>query len=150
MSWQAYVDDSLIKSGKIDKGAIFSAAGDSVWAVTPGFNVGFLSGVLSTVWFFALPIISTPHPRSLATLSAKNTLNKNLSCRRAYKGMEREGEIEIDEIGWNGQRLILSPRLNQKKSKPSSVPSPTPLPSDRTACLLPARSTLLLVVTIKA
>jgi len=39
MSWQAYVDTSLVSSGQVDKGAIFSAAGDSVWAATPGFNI---------------------------------------------------------------------------------------------------------------
>ncbi|KAI0972752.1 profilin [Xylaria arbuscula] len=39
MSWQQYVDDSLIKSGHIAKGAIVSAAGDSVWASSPGFNL---------------------------------------------------------------------------------------------------------------
>ncbi|RPB23491.1 Profilin, actin-and phosphatidylinositol 4,5-bisphosphate-binding protein [Terfezia boudieri ATCC MYA-4762] len=37
MSWQGYVDTSLIGTGKIDKAAIFSAAGDSVWAVSTGF-----------------------------------------------------------------------------------------------------------------
>lgn len=40
MSWQAYVDSSLVGSGHIDKAAIVSAAGDSTWAVTPGFTVG--------------------------------------------------------------------------------------------------------------
>jgi len=39
MSWQAYVDSSLVSSGHVDKGAIYSAAGDSVWAATPGFTV---------------------------------------------------------------------------------------------------------------
>jgi len=39
MSWQAYVDTSLVSSGQVDKGAIFSAAGDSVWAVSPGFAI---------------------------------------------------------------------------------------------------------------
>ncbi|KAK0751086.1 profilin [Schizothecium vesticola] len=39
MSWQAYVDSSLVGSGHIDKAAIISAAGDSVWATTPGFDV---------------------------------------------------------------------------------------------------------------
>ncbi|KAL1835376.1 hypothetical protein VTJ49DRAFT_6914 [Mycothermus thermophilus] len=39
MSWQAYVDSSLVGSGHIDKGAIVSAAGDSTWAATPGFTV---------------------------------------------------------------------------------------------------------------
>ncbi|KAK6341700.1 profilin, required for normal timing of actin polymerization in response to thermal stress [Orbilia brochopaga] len=39
MSWQAYIDTSLVGSGKIDKGAIFSAAGDSVWAASPDFAV---------------------------------------------------------------------------------------------------------------
>jgi len=38
MSWQGYVDTSLISTGKIDKAAIFSAAGDSVWAVSPDFS----------------------------------------------------------------------------------------------------------------
>ncbi|KAK4231344.1 profilin [Podospora fimiseda] len=40
MSWQAYVDSSLVGTGHIDKAAIFSAAGDSTWASTPGFTVG--------------------------------------------------------------------------------------------------------------
>jgi len=39
MSWQAYVDTSLIASGVIDQGAIFSAAGDSVWAASPSFTI---------------------------------------------------------------------------------------------------------------
>ncbi|KAK6357855.1 profilin, required for normal timing of actin polymerization in response to thermal stress [Orbilia blumenaviensis] len=39
MSWQAYIDTSLVGTGNIDKAVILSAAGDSVWAVTPGFEV---------------------------------------------------------------------------------------------------------------
>ncbi|KAK4217853.1 profilin [Rhypophila decipiens] len=39
MSWQAYVDSSLVGSGHLEKGAIISAAGDSTWAATPGFTV---------------------------------------------------------------------------------------------------------------
>ncbi|KAK6067798.1 profilin [Seiridium cupressi] len=39
MSWQAYVDSSLVGSGHIDKGAIISAAGDSVWAASSGFTL---------------------------------------------------------------------------------------------------------------
>jgi len=39
MSWQAYVDSSLVGTGHIDKAAIISAAGDSTWAATPGFTV---------------------------------------------------------------------------------------------------------------
>ncbi|CAG8958462.1 hypothetical protein HYALB_00001405 [Hymenoscyphus albidus] len=39
MSWQAYIDSSLIGSGHVDKGAIISAAGDSVWATSPDFTV---------------------------------------------------------------------------------------------------------------
>ncbi|KAK4235525.1 profilin [Achaetomium macrosporum] len=40
MSWQAYVDSSLVGSGHIDKAVIVSAAGDSTWAATEGFTVG--------------------------------------------------------------------------------------------------------------
>ncbi|MFG1965367.1 profilin [Nonomuraea sp. NPDC049028] len=39
MSWQAYVDTSLLSSGQIDAGAIFSVAGDAVWAASPDFRV---------------------------------------------------------------------------------------------------------------
>ncbi|PSS12329.1 hypothetical protein M430DRAFT_60587 [Amorphotheca resinae ATCC 22711] len=39
MSWQAYVDTSLVGTGHIDKAAIYSAKGDSVWATSAGFNV---------------------------------------------------------------------------------------------------------------
>jgi len=39
MSWQAYVDSSLVGSGNVDKAAIVSAAGDSVWAQSTGFTI---------------------------------------------------------------------------------------------------------------
>ncbi|KAL2262668.1 hypothetical protein VTK26DRAFT_538 [Humicola hyalothermophila] len=39
MSWQAYVDSSLVGSGHIDKACIMSAAGDSTWAASPNFSV---------------------------------------------------------------------------------------------------------------
>ncbi|KFY93226.1 hypothetical protein V500_03839 [Pseudogymnoascus sp. VKM F-4518 (FW-2643)] len=39
MSWQAYVDTSLVGSGHADKAAIVSAAGDSVWAKSAGFEI---------------------------------------------------------------------------------------------------------------
>ncbi|KAK4620151.1 Profilin [Fulvia fulva] len=39
MSWQAYVDQSLVGTGNVDKAAIFSAAGDSVWATSPSFQI---------------------------------------------------------------------------------------------------------------
>ncbi|KAI4088150.1 MAG: hypothetical protein LQ339_008761 [Xanthoria mediterranea] len=39
MSWQAYVDTSLVASGNIDKAAIFNSEGSSVWASSPGFTV---------------------------------------------------------------------------------------------------------------
>ncbi|KAI0533398.1 profilin [Xylaria digitata] len=39
MSWQQYIDSSLVGSGHIDQAAIVSAAGDSVWATSAGFNV---------------------------------------------------------------------------------------------------------------
>jgi len=38
MSWQAYVDTSLVGTGHIDKAAIYSAAGDSRWASSAGFE----------------------------------------------------------------------------------------------------------------
>ena len=40
MSWQAYVDTNLVGTGKILKAAIYGHDG-SLWATTPGFNVGF-------------------------------------------------------------------------------------------------------------
>ncbi|KAK3398163.1 profilin [Sordaria brevicollis] len=39
MSWQAYIDSSLVGTGHITQGAIISAAGDSVWAASSGFTV---------------------------------------------------------------------------------------------------------------
>jgi profilin len=39
MSWQGYVDTSLVGSGHIDKGAITSVAGDSIWASSSGWNL---------------------------------------------------------------------------------------------------------------
>ncbi|EOD51062.1 profilin [Neofusicoccum parvum] len=39
MSWQAYVDTSLVGTGNVDKAAIFNAEGNSVWAASAGFTV---------------------------------------------------------------------------------------------------------------
>ncbi|KAL3442313.1 profilin [Aspergillus insuetus] len=39
MSWQAYIDSSLVGSGHVDKAAICSAAGDSIWAASQSFNI---------------------------------------------------------------------------------------------------------------
>ncbi|KAF3480916.1 profilin-A [Arthroderma uncinatum] len=39
MSWQAYVDSSLVGSGNIDKAAIFDDQGTSPWATSAGFQV---------------------------------------------------------------------------------------------------------------
>lgn len=41
MSWNAY-SDSLVSTGKIDKAAIYSAAGDSLWAQSGGFQIAQL------------------------------------------------------------------------------------------------------------
>ncbi|KAI9679017.1 MAG: profilin, required for normal timing of actin polymerization in response to thermal stress, partial [Trizodia sp. TS-e1964] len=39
MSWQAYVDTSLVGSGTFDHAAIFGVEGSSVWASSKGFTV---------------------------------------------------------------------------------------------------------------
>ncbi|EKG20276.1 Profilin/allergen [Macrophomina phaseolina MS6] len=39
MSWQAYVDTSLVGTGNVDKAAIFNAEGNSVWATSAGFTI---------------------------------------------------------------------------------------------------------------
>ncbi|KAI9818690.1 MAG: profilin, required for normal timing of actin polymerization in response to thermal stress [Thelocarpon impressellum] len=39
MSWQEYVDSSLVGSGNLDKAAIFNSEGTSVWASSAGFKV---------------------------------------------------------------------------------------------------------------
>ncbi|MCJ1243164.1 profilin, required for normal timing of actin polymerization in response to thermal stress [Trapelia coarctata] len=39
MSWQAYVDTSLVGTGNVDQAAIFSVAGDSQWAASKNFEV---------------------------------------------------------------------------------------------------------------
>jgi len=39
MSWQAYVDSSLVGTGHVQKACIASIAGDSVWATSPDFEV---------------------------------------------------------------------------------------------------------------
>lgn len=38
MSWQAYTDN-LVATGKIDKSALYSRAGDSLWAQTSNFQL---------------------------------------------------------------------------------------------------------------
>ncbi|MCJ1262995.1 profilin, required for normal timing of actin polymerization in response to thermal stress [Lobaria immixta] len=39
MSWQAYVDTSLVGTGNLDKAAIFNVEGTSVWAASSDFKV---------------------------------------------------------------------------------------------------------------
>lgn len=39
MSWQAYVDTSLVGTGHVDKAAIFNTEGTSVWATSSGFTL---------------------------------------------------------------------------------------------------------------
>ncbi|KKA28922.1 hypothetical protein TD95_002482 [Thielaviopsis punctulata] len=39
MSWQAYVDTTLVGSSNVDKASIISVAGDSVWATSAGFTL---------------------------------------------------------------------------------------------------------------
>lgn len=39
MSWQAYVDTTLLGSGNVDKAAIFGIEGPSAWATSAGFTV---------------------------------------------------------------------------------------------------------------
>ncbi|KAF1953509.1 Profilin/allergen [Byssothecium circinans] len=39
MSWQAYIDQSLVGPGNIDKAIICDAAGSAIWAESPGFTV---------------------------------------------------------------------------------------------------------------
>jgi len=39
MSWQAYIDSSLVGSGHVDKAAICSINGDSVWAQSADFSL---------------------------------------------------------------------------------------------------------------
>ena len=38
MSWQSYVDDQMVATGHVLKGAITGLDG-TVWATTPGFSV---------------------------------------------------------------------------------------------------------------
>ncbi|KAF2731816.1 Profilin/allergen [Polyplosphaeria fusca] len=39
MSWQAYVDQSLVGTGNIDQGIICDATDKTIWAATPGFDI---------------------------------------------------------------------------------------------------------------
>ncbi|KAF2813870.1 Profilin/allergen [Mytilinidion resinicola] len=39
MSWQAYVDQSLVGTGNIDKAIICDASGKTIWAATTGFSI---------------------------------------------------------------------------------------------------------------
>ncbi|KEZ41119.1 hypothetical protein SAPIO_CDS7184 [Scedosporium apiospermum] len=39
MSWQAYVDSSLLGTGHLDKAAILAGDGTSTWAISAGFQI---------------------------------------------------------------------------------------------------------------
>ncbi|KAF2203405.1 Profilin/allergen [Delitschia confertaspora ATCC 74209] len=39
MSWQAYVDQSLVGTGNIDKAVICDVTGATIWAASPGFTI---------------------------------------------------------------------------------------------------------------
>ena len=52
MSWQAYVDQNLVGTGHITKGAIFGVQGGK-WAATPGFNISDAEAAAITKGFGA-------------------------------------------------------------------------------------------------
>ncbi|KAI9836115.1 MAG: hypothetical protein M1819_001731 [Sarea resinae] len=39
MSWQAYIDQSLVGTGNVDKAAIYDSTGKSVWATSSNFSI---------------------------------------------------------------------------------------------------------------
>ncbi|KAG4303308.1 hypothetical protein PCANB_000352 [Pneumocystis canis] len=45
MSWEEYIDKSLVGTGKFDMAAISSREGNSVWAASSGFDVGSYLGL---------------------------------------------------------------------------------------------------------
>jgi len=54
MSWQAYVDDHLLGTGKISKAAILGKQG-GVWAASSGYNLAQKEQDAVTKTFFAKP-----------------------------------------------------------------------------------------------
>ncbi|KAI5848064.1 hypothetical protein BZA05DRAFT_119108 [Tricharina praecox] len=90
MSWQAYVDSSLLGSGKIDKAAIFSAAGDSVWAASAGFTL-LPEEVKKVVNGFVDP--SGLQANGLHAQGEKYVFLRNIEDRSIYAKRNKEGII---------------------------------------------------------
>lgn len=55
----AYIDSSLVGTGKLDRAAIFSGTGDSQWATSPGFLVRHFIHRLKMVIMINLHILLT-------------------------------------------------------------------------------------------
>ncbi|KAG5461281.1 MAG: hypothetical protein BJ554DRAFT_6547 [Olpidium bornovanus] len=77
MSWQSYVDDNLVGTGKIEKAAIHGNPDKASWATSPGFTVACYiiaaSCELSTTcaWLLAALLFSVPFLASTFTFGSR-------------------------------------------------------------------------------
>ncbi|KAI9861958.1 MAG: profilin, required for normal timing of actin polymerization in response to thermal stress [Trichoglossum hirsutum] len=76
MSWQAYVDTSLVGTGKLKRAAIFNKEGTSVWASSPDFTVT---------------------PAEIKEIVTAYNDNQNVLSNGLYVGGERYVVLKVDD-----------------------------------------------------
>lgn len=90
MSWNAYTD-SLISTGKVNKAAIYSAAGDSLWAESGGFQIA-AQEITNIAQGYADPSNLQAHGLHL---EGKKYFLLRLDDRSIYGKLEDQGIIAV-------------------------------------------------------
>jgi profilin len=91
MSWQAYIDTSLVGTGKLDRAAIFGVEPPSPWASSPGFDIS-LEEVRDVI-----KAIDDPREAQSSGLHVQGkkylfqTLNKDQKIPSLYLRKDKEG-----------------------------------------------------------
>ncbi|BFZ61220.1 profilin, required for normal timing of actin polymerization in response to thermal stress [Saitoella coloradoensis] len=88
MSWQAYVDSSLLGTGKLDHAAIYSRAGDSAWAQSAGFQLSAAEAQFIARGFDDTPAVQGSGVKlggsKYITLQASD---RSIYCRKGQEGL---------------------------------------------------------------
>jgi len=87
MSWQEYVDTSLVGTGKLDRAAIFGIVGPSPWARSPGFDIS-LEEVQCVIKAFDKP---DEAQSSGLHVQGKKYLFQSLKDQSLYLRKDKEG-----------------------------------------------------------
>lgn len=99
MTWQAYVDDNLIGTGKVAKAAIFGTDG-SLWATSAGYNVNALP-FLSLSDAFLQMHATVPTPPIAGCIDLGWMTIYTIQGNNTYSRLFYSSSIPSDIVGWS-------------------------------------------------